>query len=64
MAPVHGVSSEGLSTTVLPAISAAPNMFTASAAGKLNGETTANTPYGRRTSAFRSLSTKLSSGRR
>ena len=44
IAPVQGVSSEGLNTTVLPAISAAPAMLIESAAGKLNGEITANTP--------------------
>ena len=63
IAPVQGVSSEGLSTTLLPAISAAAAMLTASAAGKLNGAITANTPYGRSTSVLRSPSTKLSSGR-
>ncbi len=44
IAPVQGVSSDGFSTTVLPAISAAPDMLIASAAGKLNGAITANTP--------------------
>ena len=44
MAPVEGDSSEGLNTTVLPAISAEPNIPTDSATGKLNGAITANTP--------------------
>ena len=44
IAPVQGDSSEGFSTTVLPAISAALSMLTASATGKLNGEMTAKTP--------------------
>ena len=61
-APVHGASSEGFSTTVLPAISAADAMLTASAIGKLKGEITPKTPYGRSTSVFRSPSTKLASG--
>ena len=34
-APVHGVASDGLTTTVLPAIRAAESMFTASARGKI-----------------------------
>jgi hypothetical protein len=44
IAPVHGVSSEGLNTTVLPAMSAAEDIPTDSAAGKLNGAMTAKTP--------------------
>ena len=43
-APVQGASSDGLSTTGLPAISAAPDMLTASATGKLKGAITANAP--------------------
>ncbi len=43
-APVAGVSSEGLKTTVLPAISAEPAMPIESATGKLNGAMTAKTP--------------------
>ena len=43
-APVQGASSDGLSTTVLPAISAAPAMFTARATGKLKGAITAKAP--------------------
>ncbi len=44
MAPVHGVSSDGLKTTVLPAMSAEPAMPIDSAAGKLKGAMTAKTP--------------------
>ena len=44
MAPVHGVSSEGLKTTVLPAISAEAAIPIDSAAGKLKGAMTAKTP--------------------
>ena len=39
-----GVSSDGLKTTALPAISAEPAMPIESATGKLNGAITANTP--------------------
>ena len=44
IAPDQGASSEGFNTTVLPAISAALSMLTASATGKLNGDSTAKTP--------------------
>ena len=44
IAPVHGVSSDGLKTTVLPAISAEAAMPTDSAAGKLKGAMTAKMP--------------------
>ena len=44
-----GEALDGLRTTVLPAISAAPVGPVASAIGKLNGLMTANTPCGRRT---------------
>ena len=44
IAPVHGVSSEGLNTTVFPAIRAEAAMPTDSAAGKLNGAMTAKMP--------------------
>ena len=47
--PDHGVVSAGLNTTVLPATSAAPMGPAASADGKLKGEITPNTPYGRST---------------
>ena len=40
----------GLTTTVLPAASAAPAGPPDRAAGKLNGVTTAHVPYGRMTS--------------
>ena len=43
-----GEALDGLSTTVLPAIIAALVGPAASAIGKLNGLTTANTPCGRR----------------
>ena len=45
---INGDADAGLSTTVLPAISAAPVGPVARADGKLNGLTTANTPCGRR----------------
>ena len=44
-----GDALEGLRTTVLPAMSAAPVGPVARAIGKLNGLMTANTPCGRRT---------------
>ena len=50
MSPVNTPCSDGLSTAVLPATSAAPSGPAASAIGKLNGEITAHTPYGRITS--------------
>ena len=43
-----GDAVDGLNTTVLPAIIAAPDGPVARAIGKLNGLTTANTPCGRR----------------
>ena len=43
-----------MNTTVLPATSAPPAGPAASASGKLNGEMTAQTPYGRRTLEFSS----------
>ena len=52
--PDHGVVSAGLKTTVLPATRAAPIGPAASADGKLNGEMTPNTPYGRSTEVLRS----------
>ena len=48
--PVNTPMCAGLSTTVLPATSAADDGPAASAIGKLNGLMTAHTPYGRRTS--------------
>ena len=45
-------SLAGLNTTVLPATSAPPAGPAASASGKLNGEITAQTPYGRSTLEF------------
>src|SRR5262249_16262460 len=47
-------SSAGLYTTALPAASAADDIPADRASGKLNGAMQANTPYGRRTSVFRS----------
>ncbi len=43
-APVAGVSSDGLNTTVLPAISAELAIPIESATGKLNGAITPKTP--------------------
>ena len=43
-APVAGVSSDGLNTTVLPAIRAELAIPIDSATGKLNGAITPNTP--------------------
>ena len=48
-APSKGVSLAGLKTTVFPDASAPPAGPAASASGKLNGEMTAHTPYGRST---------------
>ena len=58
--PSIGVSVAGLSTTVLPVTSAPPAGPAASAIGKLNGEMTAQTPYGRRTLVFSSFGPSLS----
>ena len=59
---MDGDSSDGLNTTVFPAMSAELNIPTDSATGKLNGAITPKTPYGRSTSRLRSPSTKLFSG--
>ena len=48
LADDSGDALEGLRTTVLPAINAAPVGPAARAMGKLNGLITANTPCGRR----------------
>src|SRR3972149_779403 len=51
-APAHGVSVAGLKTTGLPAARAAPAGPPERAMGKLKGETTTHTPWGRRTLTF------------
>ena len=48
------MADAGLNTTVLPATSAPPAGPAANASGKLNGEMTAQTPYGRSTLEFSS----------
>src|SRR5690349_7934696 len=53
----NGASLVGLKTTVFPVINAPAIIPPASANGKLNGETTAHTPYGRRTLLLCSLLT-------
>ena len=58
-----GDADEGLKTTVLPAIIAALVGPAARAIGKLNGETTAKTPCGRRMErVWTAVSPRLSSG--
>ena len=46
---VAGVSSEGLTTTVLPQASAGPTFQVISSSGRFQGQTTAITPRGTRT---------------
>ncbi len=46
---VAGVSSEGLTTTVLPQASAGPTFQVISSSGRFQGHTTATTPSGERT---------------
>ena len=46
---VAGVSSEGLTTTVLPQASAGPTFQVMSSSGRFHGQTTAMTPRGTRT---------------
>ena len=58
----HGVSSAGFITTVLPHTSAPDAIPTASANGKLNGQMTANTPYGRMIETLSSFSDSRPSG--
>ena len=59
----NGDALAGLMTTVLPAIIAALDGPVASAIGKLNGDTTANTPCGRRIErVWTALSPRLSIG--
>ena len=58
-----GDALAGLMTTVLPAIIAALDGPVASAIGKLNGDTTAKTPCGRRIErVWTALSPRLSIG--
>ena len=45
---VDGVSSDGLTTTVLPQASAGPTFHVISSSGKFHGATTAMTPFGTR----------------
>jgi len=46
---VEGVSSEGLTTTVLPQASAGPTFHVMSSSGRFQGQITATTPLGTRT---------------
>ncbi|MDT4841636.1 hypothetical protein D3C85_241060 [compost metagenome] len=46
---VAGVSSEGLTTTVLPQASAGPTFQVMSSSGRFHGHTTPITPSGERT---------------
>src|SRR2546428_9106874 len=60
--PVNGASLVGLKTTVLPAIKAPAIIVVASDNGKLNGEMTAQAPYGRTTLLLSSPGTMRSIG--